>query len=152
MIPVKIKAERINFQMPIEVTEGAACYDVFCAHITRKRPDLVVCFLGFATEIAAGAKGVLIPRSGLTNELWAMLNSPGTIDEDYRGEWQMRFTYIGKNTNEVVGGEAFPEFPFKVGDRIGQMYFEWKTKSKLELVDELSETARGEGGFGHTGK
>jgi dUTP pyrophosphatase len=96
---------------------------------------------GIAVAIPEGYEGQVRPRSGLALKHGiGMLNAPGTIDADYRGE-------IG------VILFNFSERPFTVrrGDRIAQMVFSRLVKATFENVEELSVTARGAGGFGHTG-
>lgn len=96
---------------------------------------------GIAVAIPEGYEGQVRPRSGLALKHGiGMLNAPGTIDADYRGE-------IG------VILFNFSDRPFTVsrGDRIAQMVFSRLAKATFENVEELSETARGAGGFGHTG-
>jgi dUTP diphosphatase len=96
---------------------------------------------GIAIAIPEGYEGQVRPRSGLALKHGiGMLNAPGTIDADYRGE-------IG------VILFNFSDKPFTVhrGDRVAQIVFAKIEKAKLVRVDVLSETARGAGGFGHTG-
>lgn len=166
-IRVKIKKLREGFELPEKQLE-AACYDVKVCFIENKG-DIVTCYLGFATEIPKGVKGVIVPRSMQTKTKWAMLNSPGQVDEDYRGEWQIKFTYIGQDImpriNDVVigsalntpwnknsSGEIVREFPFKVGDRVAQIYFEPVYQTTFLVCENLKVTERGSGGFGSTGK
>jgi len=96
---------------------------------------------GIAIAIPEGYEGQVRPRSGLAlkNGI-GMLNAPGTIDADYRGE----ISVILFN---------FSDKPFTIhrGDRIAQLVFARVEKAKLERVQALSETERGTGGFGHTG-
>ncbi len=96
---------------------------------------------GIAIAIPEGYEGQVRPRSGLALKHGiGMLNAPGTIDADYRGE-------IG------VILFNFSDKPFTIhrGDRVAQIVFAKIEKAKLVRVDVLSETARGAGGFGHTG-
>ena len=65
------------------------------------------------------------------------------IDADYRGEWMMVFKCLGEMVHQPL--------PFGVGDRCGQIYFEQITPFEIEEVEDLSDTERGEGGFGSTG-
>lgn len=96
---------------------------------------------GIAVAIPEGHEGQVRPRSGLALKHGiGMLNAPGTIDADYRGE----IGIILFNFSETP-------FTIKRGDRIAQMVFATLLHAKLETVDELSETKRGAGGFGHTG-
>ena len=96
---------------------------------------------GIAVAIPEGFEGQVRPRSGLALKHGiGMLNSPGTIDADYRGE-------IG------VILFNFSDTPFAVhrGDRIAQMVISKQERARFEEVETLSSTARGAGGFGHTG-
>jgi dUTP pyrophosphatase len=96
---------------------------------------------GIAVAIPEGYEGQVRPRSGLALKHGiGMLNGPGTIDADYRGE----IGIILFNFNET---------PFMVrrGERIAQLVFARVEKAAFVTVDTLSETARGSGGFGHTG-
>jgi len=96
---------------------------------------------GIAVAIPEGFEGQVRPRSGLALKHGiGMLNSPGTIDADYRGE-------IG------VILFNFSDTPFAVhrGDRIAQMVIAKLERARFEQVETLSSTARGAGGFGHTG-
>ncbi len=96
---------------------------------------------GIAVAIPEGYEGQVRPRSGLALKHGiGMLNGPGTIDADYRGE-------IG------IILFNFSESPFTIhrGDRIAQLVFAKLAKALFRTVDVLSETRRGSGGFGHTG-
>jgi dUTP pyrophosphatase len=97
---------------------------------------------GIAVAIPEGYEGQVRPRSGLALKHGiGMLNAPGTIDADYRGE-------IG------VILFNFSDTPFIIhrGDRIAQLVFAKVEKAVFEIVNALPETARGAGGFGHTGR
>jgi dUTP pyrophosphatase len=137
--------------MPIKGSEHAAAYDVYAHSITSKEDGKVVVGLGFKTEIPKGYKGIIVPRSNLTKFFWILNNSYGVIDSDYRGEWMAVFTSIPVliNTHDVhVGSTAFP---YNVGDRVAQIYFEEVLPVGFHVVPELEESERGEGGFGSTG-
>ena len=107
-----------------------------------------------------------MPRSSLTGTQWVIQNSPGLGDPDYRGEYQVRFRAFPDkalipsetfrklsetNLQENYTALRYPKFPYKVGDRVAQMYIEEIIPIEFEEVAELSETVRGAGGFGHTG-
>ena len=136
-------------KLPTKGTEYAACFDVYARKIGHNGDGLVICYLGFMTEIPVGYKGVLITRSNITKHSWVMANSFGIIDSDFRNEWQMRFRMIPtiKVNNSVQGWQ----FPYKEGERVGQIYFEKVLDVEFEIVNELNETERGLGGFGSTG-
>lgn len=95
-----------------------------------------------AVEIPIGHFGMVVARSGLAfKHRIKLLNDVGIIDEDYRG-----------NIGVMLVNEGSQEYTISKGDRVAQMIVIPYKQVKLEYVDELSETERGEGGFGHTGK
>jgi dUTP pyrophosphatase len=141
---VKFKRLRKGFELPKKAFESDACYDVVAHEIDfDPQTSTLVCYLGFCTEIPLGYKGVIVPRSGITKTPLVMQNSPGQVDASYRGEWMVKF--------KSTGCHLFKN-PLKVGDRVAQIYFERVEQSEFLLVDDLSTTDRGEGGFGSTGK
>jgi dUTP pyrophosphatase len=96
---------------------------------------------GFSMEIPIGFEAQLRPRSGLAAKNGiTLLNSPGTIDADFRGQVQIILTNLGHE-------------PFYVhrGDRIAQMVIARVERPTIEIVEELAQSQRGAGGFGHTG-
>lgn len=96
---------------------------------------------GLALAIPPGYEGQVRPRSGLAvRHGIALVNAPGTIDADYRGEVKVALVNLG--------GDAVV---FERGDRIAQLVIAPVIQAELELVDALPETERGEGGFGSTG-
>lgn len=99
---------------------------------------------GVAVEIPPGHMGFCFPRSSISNTSLLLANSVGTIDADYRGTVKGRFRYLGKVTNH--------HDIYKTGDRIFQMIVLPFPEVKWTLVDKLSETVRGEGGWGSTGR
>jgi dUTP pyrophosphatase len=139
MLRVKINLIDENTKLPVKGSLHAACYDVYAHSITHNSGKVKV-GLGFKTEIPEGYKGIIVPRSNLTKYNWVMNNSFGVIDADYRGEWMVIFTSISPNTG----------FPYTVGDRVAQIYFE-KVEDVTFIEEELSQTDRGSGGFGSTG-
>jgi dUTP pyrophosphatase len=97
---------------------------------------------GLALELPPGHEGQVRPRSGLAvRHGIAMVNAPGTIDEDYRGEVGVVLVNLG-------------EAPFQVkrGDRIAQLVVAPVVRVRVEVAEELSSTNRGQGGFGSTGQ
>lgn len=97
---------------------------------------------GIALSIPSGVEGQVRPRSGLAMRHGVTcLNSPGTIDSDYRGEVCVILANFGEEP-----------FPVRRGDRIAQIVFSRTLRARLEVVSDLGETARGSGGFGHTGR
>lgn len=156
---LKIKKLRDNATIPKQATKFAAGWDVTVAKVEQVEDDLVICYLGFGLDIPEGYKLVLVPRSSLTKTKWILQNSPGQGDSDYKGEYQYRFralpnglfkTNKSRNPFEASFGLHYPEFPYKEGERIGQVFLEKVLHIEFEEVEELTETDRGEGGFGST--
>jgi dUTP pyrophosphatase len=141
-----IKIHRLSpkSRLPQYETAGAAGMDV-CAMLTepavipsRERARIPT---GFALEIPEGFEAQVRPRSGLAfKQGLTVLNAPGTIDSDYRGEVAIVLVNLGDQP--VVIND---------GDRIAQLVFAPITRVRLEETDTLSETERGIGGFGSTG-
>ncbi len=96
---------------------------------------------GFAIEIPEGFEGQIRPRSGLALKHGiACLNSPGTIDSDYRGEVKVLLINHGKETVKFLKGE-----------RIAQLIISRYERVQVEIANDLGQTVRSSGGFGHTG-
>src|ERR1043165_9594573 len=96
---------------------------------------------GLAFEIPPGYEGQVRPRSGLARKFGITLpNAPGTIDSDYRGEVQVLLANLGADAYVV-----------QPGDRIAQLVIAQVVIAELEEAASLTESARGDGGFGHTG-
>jgi dUTP pyrophosphatase len=96
---------------------------------------------GLALEIPRGYEGQVRPRSGLARRSGVTLvNAPGTIDSDYRGEVTVLLVNLGREPHTIAPG-----------DRIAQLVVASVAEVALAEADELGETARGAGGFGHTG-
>lgn len=131
--------------MPVYQTEGASGADIraLIAEPLEIAPGARCAVpTGVYVEVPVGYEVQIRPRSGLAvREGVTVLNTPGTIDSDYRGE----IVVIMINLSDK---------PFRIasGDRIAQMVVCPVVHGVLEEVEELSETARGEGRFGHTGK
>jgi dUTP pyrophosphatase len=97
---------------------------------------------GLALEIPHGHEGQVRPRSGLAvRHGVALVNAPGTVDSDYRGEVKVLLVNLGQ---EPVA--------FARGDRIAQLVVAPVARAELELVEDLAESGRGAGGFGSTGQ
>jgi len=131
--------------LPIRMTAQSAGLDL-CAAVdgaTVLQPgDIKLIPCGFAMAIPHGYEAQVRPRSGLASKFGVtLINSPGTIDADYRGEVHVPLINHGKQ-------------PFTVerGTRIAQMLILPVPPVELVEVDELDETTRGSGGFGHTGE
>lgn len=143
---MKVKViNRSKHQLPQYETEASAGVDLRAnidAPIVLKSLERTMVKTGLFLEIPKGFEAQVRPRSGLALKKGiSVLNSPGTIDADYRGE----LCIILANLSAV-------DFTIEDGDRIAQLVFAKMEQADWELTEELSETARGEGGFGSTGK
>lgn len=142
MVKLKIKAIHVDAVIPKQANEGDAGFDLTSIHDLVINPgQRLLVQTGLTMEIPKGYEGQVRPRSGLAlkNGI-TVLNSPGTIDAGYRGEVGV----ILYNTGE---------HPFQIekGMRIAQMVIQSVPKVMIEEVRELSDSERGEGGFGSTG-
>ncbi|MEW5798846.1 MAG: dUTP diphosphatase [Bacteroidota bacterium] len=145
----KIKISRTSstlndVPMPAYATPGSAGMDIYAAveTVLKIQPgETVLVPTGFSIELPIGFEAQIRPRSGLAikNSI-GIMNSPGTIDSDYRGEVKIIVTNFGNN-----------EFTVKRGDRIAQMVIAKYERIEWEEVQQLSGTTRGGGGFGSTG-
>lgn len=150
MDSIKLKIKRISDEfpdiaLPHYATEGSAGMDIRAA---LKEPeilnpgDIKLISTNLCVEIPIGYEIQMRPRSGLAAKHGiGLLNSPGTIDSDYRGEVKVILFNFGKEPFEI-----------KSGERIAQMVIAKVYKAEIEESSELQVTKRGEGGFGHTGK
>ena len=115
----------------------------YCGEETLVLPPLgrVLCPTGLAIQLPPGCEGQVRPRSGLAlKHGLAIVNSPGTIDADYRGE-----------VGIIVGNIGSTAYTIERGTRIAQLVIAPVVQAAIEVVATLDETARGSGGFGHTG-
>lgn len=135
-------------KLPLKGSKFAACADVYAVNIIVK-DNLATIDLGFALDIPEGYKVVLVPRSSFTQKGWVMQNSPAQIDSDYKGEIKLKFE--GMFGPFSIIDRFSNEFPYKVGDRVAQMFLEKVIDYEFEEVEELSESERNTGGFGSSG-
>lgn len=146
MLKVKIKKldHARDLALPEYATAGSSGVDLLAAvrdSIKIMPGEFVSVPTGLCMELPAGYEAQVRPRSGLAKNFGiTVLNAPGTIDSDYRGEIQVILINLGKEP-----------FTIKRGDRIAQMVFSAVEKAEIIEVAELSPTKRGENGFGHTG-
>ncbi|MGI5071194.1 dUTP diphosphatase [Treponema pectinovorum] len=143
---IKIVAED-GVKLPSYQTSGSAGCDI-CAYlpegksIVLKPMERFLVPTGIKMSIPEGFEVQVRPRSGLAAKNGVTcLNTPGTIDSDYRGEVKIILINLGSE-----------DFEINSGDRIAQLVVAPVTQANFLRVDELDKTARGEGGFGHTGK
>jgi dUTP diphosphatase len=136
-------AGRPDLPLPSYATAGAVGLDLSAAAATTLAPgDWAAIPTGLEIEIPEGYEGQVRPRSGLAARHGVtVLNAPGTIDFDYRGELKVLLVNLGRASYAIA-----------IGERIAQLVLAPITRAEVHEVEQLSETARGSGGFGHTGR
>ena len=143
-IPVNIINQSAN-ELPTYATAGSAGMDIRAnleQPVVLQSLERALIPTGLFIELPDGYEAQVRPRSGLAiKQGITCLNTPGTIDSDYRGELKVILINLSKEPQTI-----------NHGDRIAQMIVAAVTKAALVLVQELNTTKRGEGGFGHTGK
>ena len=141
---IKTKIVREGAKLPFRATVGSAGADIFACienDVTVEPGKIERIPAGIAMEIPVGFGGFVFPRSSLATKYGITLpNCVGVIDSDYRGEICVPVINLGNES-----------FTVKNGDRIAQMVIMPYEAAEYETVPELSETERGEGGFGSTG-
>ncbi len=146
-IPIRRVRGEIDADLPLPqyMSDRAAGMDLFAAidaDLTIQPQEAALIPTGLAVAIPAGFEGQIRARSGLAiKHGLAVINAPGTIDSDYRGEIKVALINLGKKP-----------FTFHRGDRIGQMIISRVYRAQWDLREDLDETGRNEGGFGHTGR
>ena len=145
MVKVLIKKLNSSVKIPEYKTSGASGMDLIAfikkpINVKSKTSSLIP--TGLAVAFSENYEIQIRPRSGIEkkNNL-TVLNTPGTIDSDYRGEIKV-----------IIYNHGDKDFVINNGDRIAQMVLSPVIKMKLEETNDLPETIRGEGGFGSTGK
>ncbi|MCD4763277.1 MAG: dUTP diphosphatase [Desulfobacterales bacterium] len=127
------------------MTPHSAGMDIYAAvkkDIVLEKGEIALIPTGFAMAIPEGFEAQIRPRSGLAVKHGiGLINSPGTIDSDYRGEVMIPAINLGTK-----------KYTLKRGDRIAQMLIKRVYHARIEVVEQLDKTVRNTGGFGHTGK
>ena len=137
-----------EFIKPEYKTEYSAGMDIYLQEDTTLviGADNVI-HLGFAAEVPEGYAAILLPRSSAGMKGISLRNTAGVIDSDYRGEW-IAHIVIDQNQDNAL----LDEWHYKRGDRLIQCLIVPVKKVDIELTESVSVTARGNGGFGSTGK
>lgn len=133
-----------DIELPRKMSELASGFDLYAAvteEVVLQPGQRTLVPTGIAIAMPGGLEAQIRPRSGLAYKHGiTCLNTPGTIDADYRGEIKVLLINLGEEP-----------FAIKRNERIAQMVFQIVPEVNLIRVDALSETVRGAGGFGHTG-
>ncbi len=142
IVRFKREAGGEEIALPSYQTAGAAGLDVCAGEDRTLQPgETAAVATGFSMSVPIGFEAQLRPRSGLAlKHGLTLLNSPGTIDSDYRGEVKIILTNLG-----------FEPFFVRRNERIAQMVIARVERAQVEEVQALDDTQRGSGGFGHTG-
>ena len=147
-MPLLLKVTRVGDRgpallLPRYETEGSAGLDLRADEAVALAPGgRALVPTGLSLEIPAGHEGQVRPRSGLAARHGVtLLNTPGTIDSDYRGEVKVILVNLGPEPVQ-----------FERGERIAQLVLAPVARATLEVVETLGDTGRGAGGFGSTGR
>lgn len=140
---MKLKVKKLSpgAVIPSYAKPGDAAVDLTCLYADHKGHNQVVYGTGLAFEIPDGHVGLIFPRSSICKVGQSLSNSVAVIDSQYRGEVKFVFN---KHNNGLP--------TYEMGDRIGQLMVIPYPKMEFEEVTELSETERGTGGFGSSGR
>ena len=168
-INLKIKKLYENVPTPKYATNGSACIDLTAMSRFYDENGNVVYGTGIAMEIPKGYVGLLFPRSSITKKDITVKNCVGVIDSDYRGEVKLKCCPVigfanyelseehryGISTDQdhydtIIGINNNSE-QYNIGDKCCQLMLVEIPKMNIEVVNELSDTERGTGGYGHTG-
>ncbi|MBU1168281.1 MAG: dUTP diphosphatase [Proteobacteria bacterium] len=133
-----------DIPLPRYMTPEAAGMDIcisISGDLSLKPGGIMLLPTGFKMAMPSGFEAQIRPRSGLAVKHGiGLINSPGTIDSDYRGEVKLAVINLGDH-----------EYTFKRGDRVAQMVISPVIQARIDVVDTLDDTERNSGGFGHTG-
>ncbi len=147
MASIRVRKLHAGAHLPVYMTAGAAGMDLHAfvpdGETLRIAPgERALVSTGLSFALPEGCEAQIRPRSGLAYKHGiTVLNSPGTIDCDYRGEVKVLLMNHGKET-----------FTVETGERIAQMVIAQVTRAELVEVSSLDDTARGAGGYGSTGR
>ena len=148
---MKVKIKKLNESavIPKYSKAGDAGMDLVATSKETDKYGNIVYGTGLAFEIPKGYVGLLFPRSSISKYDMNLTNSTGVLDSGYRGEVFFKFKHPARFTAVPVD---YKPTTYDVGDRIGQIIILPYPQIEFEEVEELSETDRGTGGFGSTGK
>ncbi|HHI87814.1 MAG TPA: dUTP diphosphatase [Candidatus Cloacimonetes bacterium] len=143
MLQIKIQKLTATAKLPVKMTTHASGYDIFADidEIIIPPKETAIVPTGFSMEIPTGYEAQIRPRSGLAAKHGiGILNAPGTIDADYRGEVKIILFNFGQEPYTINRDK-----------RIAQMVIAKVEETEVVEVDKLKKTERNDGGFGHTG-
>lgn len=143
---MKVRIKKLNESavIPSYAKDGDAGMDLVATSIISTTSTQITYGIGLALEIPFGFVGLIFPRSSVRKTRLMLSNCVGVVDSGYRGELQVTFNKVNQN--------SIAENDYKIGDRIAQIMIIPHPEIEFEEANELSDTERGEGGFGSTGK
>ena len=140
---VRVKRLHTDATIPAYSKPGDAGLDLTAISMERDNYDNITYGTGLAIEIPEGYVGLIYPRSSNSKTDLYLTNHVGVIDSGYRGEIMFKYRPVNGLMNSKI---------YQIGDRIGQLIIMPYPQIELVEVDELSDSERGKGGFGSTGK
>ena len=146
-VKVKVWREDDTVKLPTYAHEDDACMDVYVHSIEYKDDGRVVYHTGLHFKLPEDYEMEIRPRSSITNTLAVMQNSPGTLDEGYRGE----LTIVHRQIDYLTSSCS----QYDVGDRVAQIIIRRRERiiwNEVKAKEDLGATERGDGGYGSTGK
>lgn len=157
---MQVKIKKVNPEIqtviPKYAIDGDAGLDLVATSKECDGNGNIVYGTNLAVQIPTGFVGLLFPRSSISKYDLSLANSVGVIDSNYRGEIMLKMKALisqiklSHSLNSGISRTILNDY--NIGDRIAQLIIMPYPKIELELVEELDETERGNGGFGHTGK
>ena len=145
---VKIKKLYRDSILPTKAHATDAGFDLYAHNVMRDNQANLVYTTGVAMEIPQGYVGLIFPRSSISRKDLILTNCVGVIDSGYRGEISFKF----KRVNFVEQQDGLLENDYRKGERIGQIIIMPYPEIEFVEVDELSDSERGDGGYGSSGK
>lgn len=155
---VKVKKLNENAVMPKKAHPTDAGFDLVATSVEYDKTGSIVYGTGLAFEIPEGYVGLVFPRSSIYKQDLMLTNAVGVIDSGYRGEVMAKFKaapYLLKKSDDVdLYTSKLPQFAntYHVGERIAQLVIMPIPEIEFEEAEELTDTDRGTGGYGSTGK
>lgn len=149
---IRIKKLSKNAVMPTKAHPTDAGFDLVATSWKIDADGNVAYGTGLAFEIPEGYAGLVFPRSSNAKKDLLLSNSVGIIDSHYRGEVTFKFKPNSSFFPKSIENQAKGFCRYEVGDRIGQLLVMPIPEAEFEFAEELTETDRGEGGYGSTGR
>ncbi len=146
---LRLKKLHESAVIPSQAKEGDAGWDLVATSVNMDNDLFIEYGIGWAMEIPENHVGLIFPRSSVSKYPLSLANSIGVIDPGYRAEVKVRFRrdYLYYEGDLPVIGNTY-----NPGDKIAQLIVIPRPVLEFEVAEDLSETERGEGGFGHSGK